>query len=360
MKKITISLVFIVLLVGIFFIVNAQEAFLNPDVGRVGIPEFLSGFYKFAIMISGILAVGMIVVGGIYITLSGASPDKKNEGKSMILGALWGLALVLGAYLILKTLNPGLVLLESPGEGILQVATYEKCSSSTVVISEKGGTKTSKTLDACKSYEYPIDFETGECTCYVDKEWLVLQVAFDERVANEPDSDLMGGVVGSKGRGCMKNTFGKNAAEVQKNLVSINCAGMQMQVHKLAKKAFETACAKIPSNAVTKCNKKIENSGTFNWRYIAGTKTLSYHSWGIALDISAWGCNFCDNVRRKDCYAYSTKNICSPPSLQKICTNPNLPNTVINAFKDSGFGWGGDWNNKVDNMHFEWFGSCTK
>ncbi|MFA6407563.1 MAG: pilin [Candidatus Paceibacterota bacterium] len=72
------------------------------------IPGYISTLYQFAVGISGIVAVGMIVIGGIYISVSG-SVDKKSEGKDMITQALFGLALLLGSWLILNTINPKLV-----------------------------------------------------------------------------------------------------------------------------------------------------------------------------------------------------------------------------------------------------------
>ena len=61
--------------------------FLSPSATS-SIPEFLKGFYDFAILVAGVLAVGAIVVGGVYYSISGAV-DKKSEGKEIIAGALW-------------------------------------------------------------------------------------------------------------------------------------------------------------------------------------------------------------------------------------------------------------------------------
>lgn len=85
-----------------------------PEDTSKSIPNYIKRLYQFAIGISGILAVGMMVAGGILYTVSAGSPDKQNEGKDMIFSALWGLALLFGAYIILNTINPGLVLLREP------------------------------------------------------------------------------------------------------------------------------------------------------------------------------------------------------------------------------------------------------
>lgn len=78
------------------------------------IPNYIQRLYQFAIGLSGILAVGMMVAGGILYTVSGGSPDKQNEGKDMIFSALWGLGLLFGAYIILNTINPQLAMLKEP------------------------------------------------------------------------------------------------------------------------------------------------------------------------------------------------------------------------------------------------------
>src|SRR3989344_1902156 len=88
-----------------------------PDPST-SIPNYIIRFYQFGVGIAGILAVGMIVVGAITISLSGAI-DKQKEGKDMIKSAIWGIALLLGSYLILNTINPELTKLKDPDIPIL-------------------------------------------------------------------------------------------------------------------------------------------------------------------------------------------------------------------------------------------------
>src|SRR5207244_10918053 len=78
------------------------------------IAAYIKRIYQFGLAISGILAVGMIVTGGLFISISGGRPDRQNEGKEMIQSALWGIALLFGSYLILRTVNPQLVTLHEP------------------------------------------------------------------------------------------------------------------------------------------------------------------------------------------------------------------------------------------------------
>ncbi len=69
-----------------------------------------------------------------------------------------------------------------------------------------------------------------------------------------------------------------------------------------------------------------EYAGCYYPRFIAGTTTLSNHSFGLALDLNVPG-----NQRG---------------------TAGEMDRTVVSIFKDWGFAWGGDWS-YTDPMHFE-------
>lgn len=84
------------------------------NVSTVGPAGWVAGFYKFALIASGILAFGAVVYGGILYAISGGNASKQGEGRSWIWSALIGLLLLAGAYLILKTVNPALVNLKNP------------------------------------------------------------------------------------------------------------------------------------------------------------------------------------------------------------------------------------------------------
>lgn len=71
---------------------------------------YIARIYQIALAIAGVLAVGIIVTGSLFYTFAGGSTDRQREGKDMITSALWGIALLFGSYLILKTVNPRLVL----------------------------------------------------------------------------------------------------------------------------------------------------------------------------------------------------------------------------------------------------------
>jgi hypothetical protein len=122
MKKI-LFLILITILIGFFWapLIFAQEQegqgyiLLEPlptsygEIGGTDLAGYLEWLFTFAISIAGILAVLMIVIGGMqYITAYG-NPSRIENAKNRITQALIGLLLAVSAWLILYTINPDLV-----------------------------------------------------------------------------------------------------------------------------------------------------------------------------------------------------------------------------------------------------------
>ncbi|MDP2704587.1 MAG: pilin [bacterium] len=75
--------------------------------------EVIRNIYTYAQWVAVALAAIMITLGGINIAVSGAV-DRQAEGKDMIKSAIFGLVLLFGANLILRTINPALTNLTPP------------------------------------------------------------------------------------------------------------------------------------------------------------------------------------------------------------------------------------------------------
>jgi len=180
------------------------------------IPNYIRRLYQFAIGISGILAVGMMVAGGILYTVSGGSPDKQREGMDMIFSALWGLGLLFGAYIILNTINPQLVLLKEPGAPQF-TGTYvtpytdpaetalgkpwgwcEASKAECATAIQKSSSPTSTGISCCLA----VKLNTGKADCKTDG-W-----GWDNRPNIQKSCCIIGSVVGScaYGMGTMTNT----------------------------------------------------------------------------------------------------------------------------------------------------------
>jgi hypothetical protein len=151
-----ISILFIVLF--IFSINSVKAVDINPNLPGAVVSNTnnnpctsVINFYWFAIFISGILAFGAIVYGGIKYQLAAGNPGGQSEGKKWITGALEGLLLLFSAYLILKIINPNLIKCQLPelsplekqdinlsGSGFgpgseCQPPSYGPCSTSSLV-----------------------------------------------------------------------------------------------------------------------------------------------------------------------------------------------------------------------------------
>ena len=86
----------------------------TPELAAQSPAAYIARLYQFALMLSGMLAFGMIIFGAIQYTVSAGNTTQQSDAKDRITQALWGVALLLGAYLILYTIDPGLVNLRDP------------------------------------------------------------------------------------------------------------------------------------------------------------------------------------------------------------------------------------------------------
>ena len=98
----------------------ADTISINPNfpgvtnVSTGGPASWISSFYLFILIVSGILAFGSIVFGGYKYATSAGNASRQAEGRSWIMSALIGLLLLAVAYVILRTINPNLVILKNP------------------------------------------------------------------------------------------------------------------------------------------------------------------------------------------------------------------------------------------------------
>lgn len=83
----------------------------------------------------------------------------------------------------------------------------------------------------------------------------------------------------------------------------------------------------------------IPPAGTYNCREIAGTKRLSAHSYGIAIDIA---------IKHSDYWRWSKPG----PDGRPVWRN-RIPYEIVEIFEAHGFIWGGRWHHH-DTMHFEY------
>ncbi|OGM90589.1 hypothetical protein A2755_03480 [Candidatus Wolfebacteria bacterium RIFCSPHIGHO2_01_FULL_48_22] len=83
----------------------------NPQ----GPADLVQKIFAFAIYIAGTLAVIMIVYGGVRYVVEAGNTASQTEAKEVLKGAVWGIILLAGGWLILNTINPQLTNLSNLG-----------------------------------------------------------------------------------------------------------------------------------------------------------------------------------------------------------------------------------------------------
>lgn len=150
--------------------------------------------------------------------------------------------------------------------------------------------------------------------------------------------------------GLFKQLYGKSAQEVKNNLVLVNWqpSGKKIQFNKQnnASVQLEKVGNEIAKHPELK-SYVATSLGSFNWRYIAGTKRLSNHSFGIAVDFKL----------PKNLHKYWRWDGCTTedkvcPYPKQLIADPKM-NDVVKIFEKHGFIWGGKWAS-YDSVHFEY------
>ncbi len=92
--------------------------------------SLVNNFYNIALGLGAASAFGVLIYGAILWTMSGAVTSKQ-DAMEWISGAIWGLVLLLGAYIILYTINPQLIELNEPILKKIEIPTQTQPTSAT-------------------------------------------------------------------------------------------------------------------------------------------------------------------------------------------------------------------------------------
>lgn len=85
----------------------------NPDCAIPWIAEYLSAIFEYSIKIIGILAIIVIMLGGILWLTAAGSKERLGQAMNFIKGGVLGITIALCSYALLFILNPNLVILKS-------------------------------------------------------------------------------------------------------------------------------------------------------------------------------------------------------------------------------------------------------
>jgi len=139
-------------------------------------------------------------------------------------------------------------------------------------------------------------------------------------------------------RGEFAAMFGRSVEQVQAELVRWTLPGssVRLAVHPRMAHALTLATENVNKSLDEGMTYRIDGRSTFSAasRTISGILRISRHTYGTAFDINA-----SRNPIRKDNELIS-----------------DLPDWWVQAFRDAGFCWGGQWIGSKDAMHFAWQG----
>ena len=111
----------------------------------------IGNFYQYALSIAGILALGVVVFGGIKYMISVGNPSNQTDAKEWIEAALLGIVLLAGAYLILRVINPSLVNLSLPG--LQGVGSQAQTTAQGVLVTGTGQSSAQGTLNTSNGFQ---------------------------------------------------------------------------------------------------------------------------------------------------------------------------------------------------------------
>ena len=143
---------------------------------------------------------------------------------------------------------------------------------------------------------------------------------------------------GERVLGPLGRVLGRAIGEVRSDLVDWTVpmsGGRVVKVHRAALAAFQRVSARLGAEAAAGRWYPVDSVSSFVPRTIGGVRQLSRHALGIAIDINP------------------TRN---PASDDPGSWTTDMPPWFVQAWRDAGFCWGGDWQLSKDPMHFSWMG----
>ena len=138
-------------------------------------------------------------------------------------------------------------------------------------------------------------------------------------------------------RGPFGDFLGRDIGDIWSSLVEWEVplsGGKVVKVHERALPGFDQVTANIAAAVADGLVYQVKSAGTYNPRTIGGSYRFSFHAFGTAIDMNA-----SRNPYRGD-------NV--------LITD--MPDAFVQAWRDAGFCWGGDWEDIKDPMHFAWMG----
>ena len=86
----------------------------EAPTAKTVLPDYVKYIFNLSIIIGGLVAFGVFILGGAKHLTSAGDPTKMSDAKDQIFAGFLGLIILLSSYLILTTINPQLVIVSLP------------------------------------------------------------------------------------------------------------------------------------------------------------------------------------------------------------------------------------------------------
>ncbi|MGE5425616.1 MAG: NlpC/P60 family protein [Bacillota bacterium] len=107
----------------------------NPTTCKIPwISQYINGIYRYGLGIGGILAAIMLMAGGVMWLVSAGDASRITKAKSLIIGSVTGLIILVGTYTILKQINPDLIKLNALALNSIERINIEPDSEGTTAV----------------------------------------------------------------------------------------------------------------------------------------------------------------------------------------------------------------------------------
>ncbi len=223
--------------------------------------------------------------------------------------------------------------------------------------------------EAYGDYIQRIEVREGDVAFLVDKTWIYYRDGrllsernrnnshrydslFSEYDRTGPVEKLPRGSRLPRSRDLLHAMFGRSESQVRKHCLTLTFLNHEVNVNRLAAQALRQIEREIYAAASTDPEVRafvqdLSVIYSFHRKNVKGSRTLSFHAYGLALDLIprsyngqhanwAWSRTY-----KRYWYRIPAEERWSPPRM------------VMNAFKRHGFIWGGDWI-RFDCVHFEY------
>lgn len=102
---------------------NSATGVMTSDL----LARYIKALYDYGMIIGGILAAIVLMGGGVLWLISAGDPSKINQAKELISGSLVGTVILFSSWLILNTVNPDLLKLQSIKTQVVKVINMVCC-----------------------------------------------------------------------------------------------------------------------------------------------------------------------------------------------------------------------------------------